>query len=1287
MSSTPVDEIMPPLREALLLNGRDEAQWVAEGYEDQGAETAAYLYDAMWAIALAIKEANSTMQYLLTAKCDTNVNCFGDKLLDIIKSQKFTGATGTVEFAKDEEGLATGDRASHTLPFPVRYWNSTSSSWRTAGYYRQGGRGEEVLELMEPIVWSHLSTEIPPDGGSCPTGMYFDDNAIGCLPCGMGRFSAVRGQANCSACDPGYACPLEKCTTCDSCDTGTYQDIPGQTSCKPCPPNTRTAERATTSVTGCVCKEGFFRIDGQPGKECYPCPDGGVCPGGSHQPYPSNGYWGNWSLIDGSVKDSREYAEYVKRTAFHHCPYSAFCTSSCAPTGTEEPSNTTTGPDQGTGDACRSNPENVCSEGHKGRLCESCEDGYFVLGSKCFKCLKPEGLFVGGATFAIICIWYLLNRVAAGNYEAVDLMLIYFQNASTITAFSLNWHPSLVEYPFWALAIVNFDVTYISPQCTWSSWSYGHGLILQKMLPIIVMSIYLILYLVNKAVIEAFGRRDSDTLSMMSVAEDDGGKHVGGVLAAVLRKLGQATSHEELHQLGDTYIAGSASFLNVVYHTMTLKSFEAFFCKELLDGTEYLVAGPSVLCWQGPHWGYLALSSFGLIIYTAGVPTLFFMILRYGKIHNLFRNSRFMRQWGWLYLRYEKEWYFWEVVIMIRRGLLVVVLVTCRTVPSIQLVAGIALVTCLITSHFYARPFISVSLDYLDTFSLVSLMGLLCTGSLFYAEDGRAMFSNWDTTVMAICIANLFGCMVMVIIMVFRDVTYEEAIKSIDRRLRRIFAYTISPVNNDSPGALKEKRLSLLTSLAFNSPAAGGQEGNRLAKMVKNEEMELSKTLDAANLDKWLKVKTETVEDRRASRLLSERLSRTSGKNLSPKRFASMLSHKAYSLQLQQSVVRFWLCNHWTRNVLSDTSPVSYYSQRPYAIFYGNLVSENPYLIDYMLHAPPEKLKLAKRVINQMRHAQMTYTKGGRLAKMISPIDRGPLLAWLMVAKDDNISTIRDLLVDIYKANHCGADPAELQSAVDERNFVVHAFDWFVQRLPPPDRLGLQQNLTVEEEQSQHESVTMQARISASASRGNRPPGLPKIHSLVGLLMRTNTKSSGSAEIAATSVTGAEDRALPVVHAWGEDSAEPSMQPERPRLDETDPEPPGADVGDADCSVVEIDEGCMEQSSERQLLHSPEIPTSQGTSATGQRWLPFGIQTAGSVAGSGSRGKTAGEGSTGASSAPDQRAKWAAQVLTKQLKTFRELSLGQFDAEIRRLSNEKSALTSELKKLEKSLAG
>ncbi len=78
------------------------------------------------------------------------------------------------------------------------------------------------------------------------------------------------------------------------------------------------------------------------------------------------------------------------------------------------------------------------------------------------------------------------------------------------------------------------------------------------------------------------------------------------------------------------------------------------------------------------------------------------------------------------------------------------------------------------------------------------------------------------------------------------------------------------------------------------------------------------------------------------------------------RRLAMQQPEISMPIHAQLGAVRFWMANHWMKNVMADTSPVSFYSTRPYSIFFANLVAQNPYLIDHILHASEEDLQRAK---------------------------------------------------------------------------------------------------------------------------------------------------------------------------------------------------------------------------------------------------------------------------------------------------------------------------------------
>lgn len=172
-----------------------------------------------------------------------------------------------------------------------------------------------------------------------------------CRPCGSGKYFAPEGDLGCYPCEPGSFCDDERCVACQKCDYTAYQDDAGRSSCKTCPPNTVALRQGAESIGECICAVNYYRRDGQvmpcgtqlrcchifnlsstgvdsaphvlaalqTGKECFPCPAGGICLGGTAQPYPSKGHWGDWALVDESVPDSAAASKVIACHATDNC--------------------------------------------------------------------------------------------------------------------------------------------------------------------------------------------------------------------------------------------------------------------------------------------------------------------------------------------------------------------------------------------------------------------------------------------------------------------------------------------------------------------------------------------------------------------------------------------------------------------------------------------------------------------------------------------------------------------------------------------------------------------------------------------------------------------------------------------------------------------------------------------------------------------------------------------------------------------------------------------------------
>merc|ERR1719453_2819651 len=72
------------------------------------------------------------------------------------------------------------------------------------------------------------------------------------------------------------------------------------------------------------------------------------------------------------------------------------------------------------------------------------------------------------------------------------------------------------------------------------------------------------------------------------------------------------------------------------------------------------------------YFWYAALSVFLFIGYGVGIPLTLFLQLRRANNNNQMGDTRFMQRFGWLYMRYNRDQYYWEMFVMTRKLLLII---------------------------------------------------------------------------------------------------------------------------------------------------------------------------------------------------------------------------------------------------------------------------------------------------------------------------------------------------------------------------------------------------------------------------------------------------------------------------------------------------------------------------------------------------------------------------------------------------------------------------------------
>jgi len=104
-----------------------------------------------------------------------------------------------------------------------------------------------------------------------------------CVPCAPGFYKSTTGQTPCEPCGLGTFATGGN-ASCTFCPVGTYGNSSQQSECVQCPDPFTTEAIAHTSNESCICREGYYGIDGRfvDGGSCLPCVEAMTCPLGSH---------------------------------------------------------------------------------------------------------------------------------------------------------------------------------------------------------------------------------------------------------------------------------------------------------------------------------------------------------------------------------------------------------------------------------------------------------------------------------------------------------------------------------------------------------------------------------------------------------------------------------------------------------------------------------------------------------------------------------------------------------------------------------------------------------------------------------------------------------------------------------------------------------------------------------------------------------------------------------------------------------------------------------------------
>eukprot|EP00002_Diphylleia_rotans_P002036 TRINITY_DN11240_c0_g1_i1.p1 TRINITY_DN11240_c0_g1~~TRINITY_DN11240_c0_g1_i1.p1 ORF type:complete len:1147 (+),score=192.58 TRINITY_DN11240_c0_g1_i1:94-3534(+) len=320
--------------------------------------------------------------------------------------------------------------------------------------------------------------------------------------------------------------------------------------------------------------------------------------------------------------------------------------------------------------------ESYCLEGYEDRLCSKCSHNYQLSGNSCVKCETGLSVSVFVAMIAGFCllITYLI-KMPPSDTGLVKIVLFHLQTLSILSANVLDLGVSFS----WFLDASTSPSNAVLPakDCIYGSMPEYFQLVTKIVLLILLSSVLVFCH----------------------------------------------TGREKWIKVNLGFIC--LFFLNSMYYGVSQDVFGTFGCVLYDEGEEawYLSTFPWIQCKPVSH-EYSILLGLGLLLffcYTLLFPVFVIWILRRKALKS--KDDTTLRRYGFLYLPYKDEYYYWEVLVICRRLLIAIVLETVPyTNPPLLSILIFAILQVSIVLQHFAQPFKSPQENRLELVSLYVIL-------------------------------------------------------------------------------------------------------------------------------------------------------------------------------------------------------------------------------------------------------------------------------------------------------------------------------------------------------------------------------------------------------------------------------------------------------------------------------------------------------------------------------------------------------------------------------------
>ena len=664
---------------------------------------------------------------------------------------------------------------------PGKYQNEQE---QTSCKLCQSGQYQPFLKITsgcEPCVSGRYARVGMPYCSLCPAGKWGggghqqSSEETACYDCPVGMYTEVEGTpeiTGCQYCSVGRFTSNVTGARCVDCPSGWYQDRSDtpKMSCHKCPIGfaalvdsngnkmNRSARCQRNNITiSCKSSSKYLNNTSADMKEwhCERCPQGALCEGDKTAWDGLKPLFGWWKI---PASERSGIPSWKAVPAFAKCIYSPACLG--APNRALQGRHISKeGVDLALVGIRNATLNLVCATDlgfrNGSRLCSGCDEAHRpqIYGecTKCSELYKDFGSFMLGLgiLFPSILSVYVVRTIIndAGKLTASAAMqksfVSYMQISAMVVQIPVVWAISNRNLFIFQSSLSTIGEAIFELQCSYPSSSRSSMFYTKQatfaMLPFLVMTFSYMYWLCF------------------------------GCLKGVPFRGSQEKSGSMNPSPSDKCSITVSSILYLMYPTIVLHAFQIFDCTNI-GGLSYLTIDRSQECYRGSHLASIVLLGCSqLFLYVIGLPALMLLILRCARRQRKGLQQKYVLvRFGVFYAHYKDNYYFWEIVLVLRKVFMVAIILFGRqygVLRQVQL-SQLGCLACIIV-ELQVSPYHTKTDDHkifmkLEVLSLLSLwMTVWCTEliheSQTFNDGGMGMIGSFLIVIISLSMMGFYA--------------------------------------------------------------------------------------------------------------------------------------------------------------------------------------------------------------------------------------------------------------------------------------------------------------------------------------------------------------------------------------------------------------------------------------------------------------------------------------------------------------------------------------------------